>query len=266
MDSDTLIKVLGIVGAAKLFEPTTNAIGEKIKTSLGNIAAKAKAKLKGAELGENVEPNYRVLNSISKEAAFCEDEFMAEYFGGVLASSLSEVSRDDRGVSFASLVGRLSTYQIRAHYIFYSAIKSLFGGQIGINMLVPKHRKSLEVFIQNDLLNAAMEFSEEENPQVILPSVMSGLAKENLIEREFEVVGGEKTAYCGGEGVVFCPTDLGVELFLWAHGMGNVSVEDFLKPECEFSFDTKIPIPTGKSVAVFTNQAKKRMELLKPTF
>ncbi len=267
MDSETVIAIFTAVGATKLLEPTTQAIGERIKDNLGKIASKAKAKLERLSISENAEPNYRVLNAISKEGAFCDDELMAEYFGGVLASSLSEISRDDRGASFAALIGRLTTYQIRSHYIFYSTVKSLFNGRTDVTFLSQKYRNKLEVYISKVDYNLAMEFHENENVSIILPSVMSGLARENLIEKDFEVIGGEKTAYCGGEdGIVFCPTDFGVELFLWGNGRGNTSVIDFLKPECEFSFDTKIQIPTGKPVAVLIEQARQRMELLKPTF
>lgn len=192
---------------------------------------------------------------------------MAEYFGGVLASSLSEVSRDDRGASFASLVGRLTTYQIRAHYIFYNTVKTLFDGRTDVGLVSSKYRNRLEVFLPNDSFNTAMAFSDKENVSVILPSVMSGLARENLIEKDFEVIGGEKTARCGGKGIVFCPTDLGAELFLWVHGKGNTPITEFFKPEHKFEFDSEIQLPQNyKSVYTILEQQRELSKRIKPEF
>ena len=267
MDSETVIAIFTAVGATKLLEPTTQAIGEKIKDNLGKIASKAKAKLESVSLSENVEPNYRVLNAISKEGAFCNDELMAEYFGGVLASSLSEVSRDDRGTFFASIIGALTTYQIRAHYIFYKTLKSLFNGITDVDITNSKHRNRLEIFIDNDSFNLAMDFSIKENVSIILPSVMSGLAKENLIEREFEVISGEKIARCGGNGIIFCPTDLGTELFLRGHGKSDLPVIEFLKLENEFLFETSIHLPKHyKSVYRILKEQQDFSRKFTPTF
>nr|MBA4182979.1 hypothetical protein [Acidobacteriota bacterium] len=102
MDLLIVLAIFTALGGQEIFKPTNKAIGEKLKESLEKIALKAKAKFNSEQLSDNILPNYRVLKAISDEGAFCDDELMAEYFGGVLASSLSEVSRDDRGASFAS--------------------------------------------------------------------------------------------------------------------------------------------------------------------
>ena len=70
----------------------------------------------------------RVLKGIVNEGAFCEDSIAAEYLGGVLASSRGTGSRDDRGVVMNALIGRLSVYQLRTHYILYHIIKDLYDG------------------------------------------------------------------------------------------------------------------------------------------
>jgi hypothetical protein len=267
MDLVTGLAIFTALAGSEVLKPTNKAIGEKLKESLEKIALKAKAKFNSEQLADNIQPNYRVIKAISNEGAFCDDELMAEYFGGVLASSLSEVSRDDRGVSFASLVGRLTTYQIRAHYIFYNTVKALFDGRTDVSVLSSKYRNKLEVFYPNDSFNLAMEFSEKENVSVILPSVMSGLARESLIEKDYEVIGGEKTAFCGGNGIVFCPTDLGTELFLWVHGKNNIPVKDFLKPEHKFSVELNVKLPRDyKSVEKVLKYHKDLKERIKPEF
>jgi hypothetical protein len=75
-----------------------------------------------------------------------------EYFGGVLASSRTEVGRDDRGAAFVALIGRLSSYQIRSHYFFYT-------------------------FVPMQSYASAMEFGEDENFDVLLSHVLFGLSR-----------------------------------------------------------------------------------------
>lgn len=257
----------------KIIGPTLDDFGEDLKKwtkerkeNLARILENYWEKL-GPKKEAYGQVNPRVLKRILSEGTYCDDELMAEYFGGVLASSRSEISRDDIGASFISLIGRLATYQIRAHYIFYSTVKTLFDGREDVSIMSSKHRNKLEVFIPNDSFNLAMEFSEKEKVSVIMPSVMSGLARESLIERDFEVIGGEKTVYCGGNGIVFCPTDLGTELFLWAHGKNDLPVTEFLKSENKFAFETNIQLPKNyKSVEKVLKRYQKLGEQIKPEF
>lgn len=59
----------------------------------------------------------RVLKSILSEGYFCKDELQASYLGGVLASSKDPVPRDDRALTYCSMLSSLSAYKIRTHYI-----------------------------------------------------------------------------------------------------------------------------------------------------
>jgi len=257
----------------KVIGPTLDDFGEDLRKWTARRKGNFKRIVENAwkKLGSKTEiygqVNSRVLKGILSEGTFCDDELMAEYFGGVLASSRSDISRDDRGASFVALIGRLTTYQIRAHYIFYNTLKILFDGRTDISVMSSKYRNKLEVFFPNDSFNLAMEFTEKEDVSVILPSVMSGLARESLIEKDFEVIGGEKTAFCGGNGLIFCPTDLGTELFLWVHGKNNIPVKDFLKPEHKFSVELNIPLPKNyKSVDKVLEHHKELSKRIKPEF
>ena len=277
MDVSTGLTILGgAIGSAKVVEkilgPTADYLGNGLKgwtecrvNNVAKIFEKAQKKL-GEKINEEGSVHPKVLKEILSEGSFYDDELMVEYFGGVLASSRSGISRDDRGASFIALIGRLTTYQIRSHYIFYSILKKLFDGRTDVTVMSAKQIHKLTVFISHHSYNLAMEFGEGENPSLISSSVMSGLARENLIQNDFEVIGGEKTAYCGGDGIVFIPTDLGVELFLWVNGKNDIPVTEFLNTKYQFSFDTQIQIPEGKSVDSFLRKAKERMEMLKPSF
>jgi hypothetical protein len=129
MDPGTGLTVLGTaLGSAKVVEkilgPTAEYLGlgmrewtEHRVENLGKVFENAKKKLGEKLDGPGAVPP-KVLKGILEEGQFCDDELAAEYFGGVLASSKSEVGRDDRGAAFIALIGRLSSYQIRAHFFF----------------------------------------------------------------------------------------------------------------------------------------------------
>jgi hypothetical protein len=277
-DVNTGLTILGdAIGSVKTVEKLLGSsvqyLGNDLKNwpelrvkNVGKIFEKFQKKL-GEKIQNDGAVHPKVLKVVLNEGSFCDNELVTEYFGGILASSRNDISRDDRGVSYAALVSSLPTYQILSHYIFYKAIKALFNGRIELDVSSFKDRKMLETYIPINSYNQAINFDEKEDVLVILPFVMSGLVRENLIERDFEIFSGEKIVYCGGKGVVFCPTALGVELFHWAHGKGNVPTTDFLQTNCEFSFETEIQIPADmKSVATALDQARQIMERFKPTF
>ncbi len=249
---------LALFGSAKLIEkilgPTAEYIGEGIKNwtekrinNVENIFAIAQKKL-GSKIEENGAVPPKVLKGILDEGSFCDDHISAEYFGGVLASSRSGVSRDDRGAVLISLLSRLSTYQIRTHYIFYHFIKRTFDGT-NIDPNVGESRRKLELYIPQNIYTTAMEFEEEEKINVLLSHIMFGLQKEGLIEDDFHFGSKEyiekwlKNATAGG--IIFQPSSLGVELFLWAYGKPHLKNIDYLKPCNDFEIDSKISLLDG---------------------
>jgi hypothetical protein len=158
MDLGTGLAIFGVTKALKkVLEPSAEVIGQELKgatqwgiDNIKKIGKNFNKKVKQKSLTGEEQLNPRVLKIVLQEGAKSDNELMAEYFGGVLASSLSEVSRDDRGTSFAALVGRLTTYQIRAHYIFYNAVKTLFDGRSDISLINSRNKNRLEVFLPND--------------------------------------------------------------------------------------------------------------------
>ena len=123
---------LAVLGAAigskelviKLLGPTADYIGtglqawtERRVNNVGRIFDIAVQRL-GDKLNTEGRVHPKVLKEILSEGSFCDDQLAAEYFGGLLASSRTGISRDDRGAYFVSLVANLSTYQVRAHYFF----------------------------------------------------------------------------------------------------------------------------------------------------
>jgi len=246
------------VGSAKVAEkilgPTAEYIGDGLKLFTQKSVRCVAKIFRNAEkkLGEKIdEPGAvppKVLKAILQDGAFCDDDLSVEYFGGVLASSRSEISRDDRGASFLSLVSRLTSYQLRSHYVIYDSIKRVFSGR-EISPTDTGGRMQLEVFFAIRAYSRGMELTDKEDLDSLLPHVLFGLAKENLIDQGFAYGDADsiKERYSRADqgGFLVRPSALGVELFCWAHGKGDVRISDFLKPEVRFVPQAKLAEYTG---------------------
>jgi hypothetical protein len=219
---DIILKILG---------PTADYIGQELRNytekgakNLKNIFTIAEKKL-GPDINQPGRVPPKVLKGILTEGYFCEDQIGAEYFGGVLASSRSEVGRDDRGTYFISLLGRMSTYQIRAHYIFYSTFRRLYQG-INKNLGLEEEREKMKIFIPIKSFFEGMLFMSGEDMSSIIPHIMNGLRKEELIgitwlSAPSSLIKEKLGIEVNSDGIFFVPSAIGCELFIWAYGLGR---------------------------------------------
>lgn len=239
---DLIVKVLG---------PTADYLGEGLKgwaqrrtENLGRTFAAAARKLP-AHLPEGTGVSPRVLSVILNAASFVEDQVTTEYFAGVLASSRSGSEKDDRGTSIAALVARLSSYQIRAHYVIYSCVRQVFVGSEH-SVTLPEGRRELLLFIPFSDFATAMALEKEETLGDIGGHICFGLAREELIDGQFSFGAQDHVRKLAptaeADGFVIAPSALGVELFLWANGLGSVNPAYFL--------DSAIMIETLPDVAI----------------
>ncbi|MFH1825214.1 MAG: hypothetical protein ABH873_08355 [Candidatus Firestonebacteria bacterium] len=249
---------LALLGSAKILEkllgPTADYIGEGVKNwaqkrtyNVKNIFSIAITKL-GNKIENEGTISPKVLKGVLDEGSFCDDPLSSEYFGGVLASSRTGISRDDRGVTFIKLISGLSTYQIRSHYIFYHVIKRLFDGT-SINFGTSEGRSQMKVYVPFNIFVEAMDFDEKENINVLIGHIMFGLQKEKLIE-DFFLYGSKEYIEkhfnkATTSGIIFQPSSLGIELFFWAYGKADLTNNDFFKPENKFEINNKINIKMG---------------------
>jgi hypothetical protein len=271
VDPGTGLTILGsAIGGAKIVEkilgPTSEYIGEQLKewtvkrvNNTANIFKNAEKKL-GDKINDVGKVPPKVLKGILEDGAWCEEELQVEYFGGVLASSRTGISRDDRGAYFVSLISRLSTYQLRTHYLFYHLIKHLFDGE-EININDGSKWYDLQLFLTfNDFFNA-MDFTKEEvtNRSNIMSHVIWGLKKEDLLADfsfgKTEYI--QKTFKGATEpGILFVPTTIGVELFMWAYGHGQENNNNFFKSHLQFPKDLNVRIEGGVSTKKFDELSK----------
>lgn len=214
---DILVKILG---------PTADYVGgelkglvEKCNLNLDSIFVRAKKKL-GSRIDEEGQVSPRVLKHIIDEGRFCEDSIVADYYGGVLASSKSEVERDDRGVSILATIKSLSVYQLRLHYLFYSLVYCKYKGKgksLGID------RAKMSIYIPISVYLEAMQFSQSEDPSAILVHSAEGLVRSGLVESNFSYGSQEYLAKrfpaATESGVIMAPSVFGAEVFLWGQGV-----------------------------------------------
>ncbi len=174
----------------------------------------------------------RVLKNILSEGYFCEDELQASYLGGVLASSKGPVPRDDRAVAFCSLISSLSSYQLRTHFILYTAIlrTSVLSVQPPGDLETAfcwMRKHGITVCIRESDYLTAMEFFDIEQPLLLAEHSFVGLDKRGLCEGGFNVIHPDQSKNDGVDFRFFYPTTLGIELFLWGHGIGDHGIDSF---------------------------------------
>ncbi len=225
--------------AGKLLGPTFDYIGgelrtftEKCNVNLTDVFLRARRKL-GEQIEEPGGVSPRVLKDVLDQAAFCDDTVAAEYLAGVLAAARTENQADDRGVTYLSTIRQLSAYQLRAHYVIYWSIKTLLDDQ-KINILNFDDAPHARIFLPSAFLRVNLRLQPDQG-DVFVTHVLNGLERHDLIDSSWW--GGDEEVVKAGEpgtlgsGYFVQPTGFGVELFLWAHALGNRDVPEFLLTE-----------------------------------
>jgi hypothetical protein len=242
---------LTVVGAAlsgkelllKMLGPTADYLGENLKDlvkkrldTTNKIFQNGATKL-GGKIEEDGNVSPRVLKDILNEGSFCDNEVAIDYYGGILASSRSRDHRDDRGVYFNKIVSSMSTYQLRTHCIFYNVFKEQFDGKIK-NVLMSFELEKNTCYISYKNYAGAMDFSEEEMKQFnsIIPHCLYGLISVDLLKSKNLFFGMRELFHnlemkVESPGISFTPSILGMELFLWANGSGDLDVNKYLTNE-----------------------------------
>jgi hypothetical protein len=232
---------LGKDGIQKLLGPTADYLGQGLRDftqrraeTIGKVFQNAESKL-GEKLEHPGEVPPKVLKAVMDEGSFSNDSLAVEYLGGILASSRTDSGRDDRGARIAKTMDGLSTYQLRTHYLIYSTIRALFAGK-GLTISL-EGRAKMRIFIPLSSYVSAMDFSGAELPQInsLLSHIFFGLHGDNLIESDFQYGPKESMVklFSGAieSGIVCQPSALGAELFLWAFGHADKSLEYLFCPE-----------------------------------
>lgn len=231
---DLIVKILG---------PTADYLGGELKSytekganNLKLIFEKTAEKL-GSKIDEPGEVPPRVLKGILQEGYFCEDDLMAEYFAGILASSRTDF-KDDRGVYFNSLISKMSSYQIKTHYLFYYAFKDCFDG-VNIDLFNQRKRTKIKIYLPLDIIFNFIKPKNIDEFENMLNHCIYGLIKEDLLSNDFclgsiDTIRDIFKINIAKPGLIFTPSIIGIDLFLSAYGVKNINVGNFLCVDNKF--------------------------------
>lgn len=225
---------------SRVFGPAADEIGIALArytafrvNNVGRIARAADRKSRGRE--GIVAP--RLAHSVLEDGSWCDDELMADYFGGVLAAGRTPDGRDDRAVAWSKLVTGMSAWQVRAHFIFYRewAI-ALQGTDIDLGTFAQRAR--VQMYVELSTFDAALRpVAPDIERNALLAHVLTGLTRLNLIE-DTMAAGDVGSTVQAREGLTFdsaCQVQMtipGMELYAWACGIPEVLPRDFAsRPE-----------------------------------
>ena len=264
MEIDTGIAAIVTAGALvskdtinKLLGPTADYLGELLQgkvqkraENIGRIFQKAAKKL-GSKIDEPGQVHPKLLKGLIMDGSFCDDELTAEYYGGVLASSRTGVSRDDRGTTYLNQISNFSIYQIRTHFILYMVLRRLFCNSQLTPSLTDIHYE-MKIFISESDYHRAMAFDEnnENDTDSLINHSLRGLECNGLIinvcfgDRHF--MDKQNLGLNFPEsGFVFAPTLSGIGFFLWATGHGHLHFDSFLTDEITIEVPKDITMPSN---------------------
>lgn len=236
------------------FRPVTRAQYENVR----NVVLDAEAKLPPGSGAGEMPP--RVGSRVWDEAVFADNEVSVSYLGGVLASSWEPGGRDDRGVPITALVGRLSKYSLRAHFIFYSEWRRLLLGS-SVNIGAKDEVGGAHMYMPNRVYYPAMGLAPDEDPASITTHTMHNLSREELIDDwasgPLELirrwVPGATEA-----GIELLPTMSGAELFMWGMGMGKQDPRDMFNPALNIPVQSVgIAIPPGAEIVTLMHEPER---------
>lgn len=210
----------------RLLGPTADYLGKELaayterrRNRAQNIVAAA-----AEMIPENAPPDAsvssRVLLESLDEGSKIESEIAEKYFAGVLASSLSKKGEDDSAVTFTSLLASMSSSQMTAHCVLYSALFVKWNGS-GEEMSGDEGRSRLQSALTlGTYKNAGGSIDNLERD-------LFGLYRLGLISN-FSY-GAFMTTPIGLEQYVkFIPSVLGAQLFLAANGHPATSASDIV--------------------------------------
>ena len=274
LDKNLLQIIGGAWTAQKLLGPSLEYLGGELKhwteirlKNLRRIFENAGTKLRNPEDG-SVPP--RVLRQVVNDGSFCDDQLFVEYFGGILAGSRTDNPSDDRALTLASLVSRLSTFQIRAHYLFYTAAREVYTGT-GVKLNERCDLQRACVFIPLDAFCKSVGIAKDKSLSHMCPHILGGLERENVIGpssgwgfRKTEILERLSRGSVVEPGVIVRVNSVGIELYLWAHGWRDKNERFFLDPSTALETHPDVDVETNARAILLDEQLQNR-QITKPS-
>jgi hypothetical protein len=136
----------------RVFGPTSDYLGNKILGVVQRRIENVNAIVEKIDQPGSIHP--RMLERLINSGSYIEDDLTQQYFAGVMATSRTKDGKDDRGLYFLDLIGKLSHKDLKIHYILYSLLrKKHLGTSTSIFVVEDRHslfnRMNIEDFFQN---------------------------------------------------------------------------------------------------------------------
>lgn len=178
----------------------------------------------------------RLAEPVLRAAEYAENEVITEYLSGVLASSRSPTGGDDRGIGYASLIARLSSDQLRLHYLIYASLRPTLCATH--ETVATKFHQTSWMFDQGMLARAFTEVVADRDE--VMAAAIDGLLQEDLIGPSYSW-GSRAEMEEDLDPRMMLATDWdpvasisisvhGMRLFMWAMGAGSHRLDNFLDP------------------------------------
>lgn len=221
----------------RVFGPAADEAGEALRRKaavrFGNverIAAAAERRVTHNGRTGSVPP--RVAHKLLEDGSYCDDELMAEYLGGVLASGLTPSGRDDRAISWSNLITSMSAVQVHAHYLMYTEWAALLADNADIDFDNDQWPAGLDLVIdQVEFGQRLQEIVPDASADELVDHVMTGLLRFELLN-SFNSTWGSRdqllfsltTSVPYPELVKGVISNAGVELWGWGHGLSHIDI------------------------------------------
>jgi hypothetical protein len=231
MDPDLPAQIAKYAGGSALLGPSAILVGSRLANAtewtLDNVERMFRRATDRSK-GSTDPVNPRVLARTVDEASVSDDEVMAEYLGGVLASSRTADGKDDRGVAFVASVGRLSSSTLALHYACYAhAAVALAGADV--NPQMETELQSHRVFIGLEALFATARISDGTALSHGLFAMNSTGLLTGFVSGSPEHLRANGVPYAAEHGLLYQLTFAGIELFMWGMGLGQRPTREYFR-------------------------------------
>lgn len=240
-----------LAGESAVVGPTLAMLGLKLRDAsewgLNNVGNVLKAAGRRQRTDDPINP--RVLSKALDEALTTDDEVMAEYLGGVLASSASPGGKDDTGVAITAAVGLLSSSALSLHYLLYAHAVLALQGQ-DLNPRLADSLAAQEIFLPLSaywLWNGSTDSSTLPHSAYLL--LRNQLLGQGLVSGPVEHLRSNGFPNAPEPGVRYALTYAGIELFMWGVGQGHLPGSSFPELALEDIALQGRPLP-GRAVRV----------------
>lgn len=249
----------------RILGPAADEIGEALRryTSyrVGNVERIVRrAEIRSGGASDNATVHPRVAHTILEDGSYSDDELMAEYYGGVLAASRTPGGRDDRAVSWSSLIAGLSAIQVRAHYLLYREWAARLHNVPGLYLGYAQGRTRARMDVELSEFISVLGSDSELDESAVMNSSIPGLARVNLLDADYSF--GERQ-HTNAEDSQFQsvlrikPSVAGLELYGWAQGLPGVTPGDFVSMARVFEIEQGIPRLTQVALLLLNAGGRK---------